>query len=216
VTTILLAEDHQIVREALRLLLETQTDFNIIAEAGDGLEALQLTEKYKPDTLIVDLMMPGLSGLEVARRTRRLSPSTKVIVLSMHDAESYVVEALGAGVAGYVLKRSSAQELVFAIRQAQAGDLYLSPSLNKRAIQAYIQLAQESHSEDLHEQLTPREREVLTLMAEGLSNTGIAERLVVSQGAVEKHISNVFMKLDLEPEDGAHRRVLAVLTYLRA
>jgi DNA-binding NarL/FixJ family response regulator len=200
VTTILLAEDHQIVREALRLLLETQTDFSIIAEAGDGLEALQLTEKYKPDTLIVDLMMPGLSGLEVARRTRRLSPSTKVIVLSMHDAESYVVEALGAGVAGYVLKRSSAQELVFAIRQAQAGDLYLSPSLNKRAIQAYIQLAQESQSEDLHELLTPREREVFHLAVEGLTNPQIAGRLSLSVRTVEMHRGNLMKKLGVNTQ----------------
>lgn len=199
-TTILLAEDHQIVREALRLLLETQTDFSIIAEAGDGLEALQLTEKYKPEALIVDLMMPGLSGLEVARRTRRLSPSTKVIVLSMHDTESYVVEALGAGVAGYVLKRSSSQELVFAIRQALAGELYLSPSLNKRAIQAYVQLAQVSHGEDLLELLTPREREVFHLAVEGLTNPQIARRLSLSVRTVEMHRGNLMKKLGVQTQ----------------
>jgi two-component system response regulator NreC len=118
VITIILAEDHQIVREALRLLLEIQPDFKIVAETGDGLDTLQLTEKFKPHMLIVDVMMPGLSGLEVARRTKGISPATKVIVLSMHDSESFVAEALGAGVAGYVLKKSSARELVFAIRQA--------------------------------------------------------------------------------------------------
>lgn len=199
-TTIILADDHQVLREALRLLLETQTDFQVIAETGDGLEALALTERHKPDVLIVDMMMPGLSGLEVARRTHRLFSAVKVIVLSMYDTESYVVESLQAGVAGYVLKKSSSQELVFAIRQALQGNVYLSPSLNERAIQAYMQRSVESRAEDLLDSLTDREREVFQLAAEGLNNPQIAERLSLSARTVEMHRGNLMKKLGLKSQ----------------
>ena len=199
-TTILLADDHQVLREALLLLLEMQADFQVIAGTGDGLEAVTLMEKHKPDVLIVDMMMPGLSGLEVARRVKRLSPATKVIVLSMHDTESYVVESLQAGVAGYVLKQSSSQELVFAIRQVLAGNLYLSPSLSERAIQAYMQRSSDSRVEDPFDSLTDREREVFQLAAEGLSNPQIAERLSLSARTVEMHRANLMKKLGLKTQ----------------
>ncbi|MBI5826042.1 MAG: response regulator transcription factor [Chloroflexi bacterium] len=198
--TIVLAEDHQIVREALRLLLETQADFQALAETGDGLEAQQLVEKLKPDVLITDMMMPALSGLEVARATKRISPATKVIVLSMHDAESYVVEALQAGVAGYVLKKSSSQELIFAIRQALKGNLFLSPSLNERAINAYIQRAQDSRADEPYDTLTRREREVFQLAAEGESNPQIGGRLSLSARTVEMHRGNLMKKLGLKSQ----------------
>lgn len=181
-------------------MLETQPNFKVIAETGDGLEAAQLMEKYKPDILIADMMMPGLSGLEVARRTKRISPATKVIVLSMHDAESYVVEALQAGAAGYVLKNSSSQELVFAIHQALAGNVYLSPSLNERAIEAYKQRSHESRGDDPFESLTGREREVFQLAAEGLNNPQIAERLSLSARTVEMHRGNLMKKLGLKSQ----------------
>lgn len=199
-TAILLADDHQVLREALRLLLEMQSDFEVIAETGDGLDAVVLTEKYKPDVLIVDMMMPGLSGLEVARRTKRVSPTTKVIVLSMYDTESYVVESLQEGVAGYVLKKSSSEELVFAIRQALDGNLYLSPSLNERAIQAYLQRSADSRVEDPLNALTDRERDVLQLAAEGLSNPQIAEKLSLSARTVEMHRGNLLKKLGLKSQ----------------
>lgn len=198
--TILLAEDHQIVREALRLLLETQADFKVVAETGDGREALQWTETHKPDVLIADMMMPGLSGLEVARGSKRISPATKVIVLSMHDAESYVVEALAAGAAGYVLKKSSAQDLIHAIRQALEGNIYLSPSLNERALQAYMQRAQDARIDDPYDTLTRREREIIQLAAEGLSNPQVAEKLSLSARTVEMHRSNLMKKLGLKSQ----------------
>jgi len=193
--TIILADDHQILREALRLLLETQPDFQVLAETGDGLEATRLVEKYKPDILIVDMVMPGYSGLEIARGTARVSPGTKVVVLSMYDAESYVVEALNAGAVGYVLKQSSSQELVYAIRQALAGNQYLSPSINERTIQAYIQRAQESRVDDPYDTLTQREREIFHLAVDGLSNPQIAERLSLSPRTVESHRGKMMKKL---------------------
>ena len=199
-TTIILAEDHQVVREALRLLLETQADFQILAETGDGQEALQLVERQKPDILIADMMMPGLSGLELARGTKRLSPLTNVIVLSMHDAESYVVAALQTGVSAYVLKKSSSQELIFAIRQALEGNLFLSPSLNERAIQAYLQRSQESRADDPYETLTPREREIFQLAAEGLSNPQIAKKNSLSPRTIEMHRGNLMRKLGLKSQ----------------
>ena len=199
-TTIIVADDHKIMREALSYMLETQSDFQVLAGAGDGLEALQLMEKHKPDVLVVDMSMPGLSGLEVARQMKNVSPVTKVIVLSMHDAESYVVDALGAGAAAYVLKKSSSKELILAIRQALAGHLYLSPSLNERAIQAYIQRAQDSRGGDPYDALTPREREVFQLAAEGLSNPQIADRLSLSPRTVEMHRANLMKKLGLNSQ----------------
>jgi DNA-binding NarL/FixJ family response regulator len=199
-TSILLADDHQVVREALRLLLETQPDFQVVAETGDGLDAVSLTENHKPDILIVDMMMPGLSGLEVVRRARSLVPAVKVIVLSMHDTEGYVVESLKAGAAGYVLKKSSSQELIFAIRQALAGNLYLSPSLNERAIQAYMQRSSDSRADDPFDSLTDREREVFQLAAEGLNNPQIAEKLSLSARTVEMHRGNLMKKLGLKSQ----------------
>ena len=198
--TIILADDHQVLREALRILLEMQPDLRVIAETGDGLEAAQLTERHKPDILIVDMMMPGLSGLEVARRTKRVSPATRVIVLSMHDTEGYVAESLQVGVSGYVLKKNSSQELVFAIRRALEGSLYLSPSLDQRSLQEYIQRTHALQADDPFDALTDREREVLQLAAEGLNNPQIAERLSLSPRTVEMHRGNLMRKLGLKSQ----------------
>lgn len=198
--SIILADDHQILREALRLLLETQPDFHVVGEASDGLSAIELTGQHKPDILIVDMMMPGLSGLEVARRIKQISPDTKVIVLSMYDAESYIVESLLADVAGYVLKKSSSEELIVAIREALNGNLYLSPSLNVPAIQAYMQRSHDSRVADSLDSLTDREREVLQLAAEGLNNPEIGERLLLSPRTVEMHRGNLMRKLGLKSQ----------------
>lgn len=198
--TILLADDHQVLREALRLLLDMQPDFQVVAEAGEGPEALALTEKHKPDILIVDILMPGLSGLEVARRTKRVSPATKVIVLSMYNAESYVVETLAAGASAYVLKKSSSAELVTAIRRALEGGTYLSAELNEYSIQAYLQRSKESRAADPYETLTRRECEIIQLAAEGLGNPQIAERLSISARTVEMHRANLMHKLGLKSQ----------------
>lgn len=196
--TIILADDHQILRDALRMLLESQPDFHVLAETGDGLEATRLTERFKPEVLVLDMLMPGLSGLDVTRNVVRASPETKVIILSMYDTESYVVDSLSAGAVGYVLKKSSSQELIFGIRQVLTGKVFLSPSLNERAIDAYIQRAKDSRTNDPYETLTRREREVFQLVAEGMSNLQIAERLSLSDRTVEMHRGNFMKKLGLK------------------
>jgi DNA-binding NarL/FixJ family response regulator len=196
-TTILLADDHQLVRQGLRVLLEAEHDFRVVGETGDGLEALRLVERLKPDVLVADLMMPGLNGLEVARQISQRSPRTHVIILSMHANEAYVLQALKNGAAGYLLKDSSAADLARAVREAMAGRRYLSAPLTERAIEAYAEKAK-SDTLDLYETLTTREREVLNLAAEGKTSAEIASRLCISPRTVETHRANLMHKLNLQ------------------
>jgi DNA-binding NarL/FixJ family response regulator len=198
--SIVLVDDHKVVRQGLRALLEEERDFKIVGEAGDGLEALRLVETTRPDILVVDLMIPGLTGLEVARRAERASSRTRVIILSMHSNEAYVLEALKNGASGYVLKDSSAEDLVRAVREVIGGRRYLSPPLSERAIEMYVQEKIQSGVLDPYETLTNREREVLQLSAEGLTSGDIAERLSISPRTVETHRANMMRKLDLHSQ----------------
>lgn len=198
-TTIVLADDHQVVRKGIRALLEMEQDFQVVGEAGDGLEAVQLTLRLRPDVLVLDLMMPGLNGIDVARQVTKQVPQTRVVVLSMYASEDYVLEALRNGASGYVLKDASTLELVQAIRDVVTGRRYLSPPLAERAIDAYVRQTQES-TLDPYETLTDREREVLHLAAEGLTSTEIAERLSLSPRTVETHRSNMMRKLGLRTQ----------------
>jgi two-component system response regulator NreC len=197
---ILLADDHQVVREGFRALLEAEPDFEIVAETGDGLEAVRLAEHQKPHVLVVDLMMPGLNGLEVARQITQRLPRTHIVILSMHANEAYVLEALKNGACAYVLKDASAAELVRAVREANVGRRYLSPPLSEPAIDNYIQRTRNSDSLDLYDTLTNREREVLQLGAEGHTNAEIAGRLFISPRTVETHRANVMHKLGLRSQ----------------
>ena len=198
-TSIVLADDHHVVRQSFRLLLESEPDFQVIGEAATGLEAIDTAERLRPDVLVVDLMMPELNGIEVARRVKKQIPNTIIVILSMHENEAYVLEALRAGVSAYVLKKSTAQELVYAIRQGMAGHIFLSPPLSEHAIQAYLQKAKATDL-DPYETLTAREREVLHLAAEGLNHTAIAARLSISPRTVEMHHSNLMRKLHLRSQ----------------
>jgi len=206
-TTIMLADDHKIVRQGLRALLEIEPDFHLVGEAGDGLEAVRLAERLRPDVLVLDLMMPGLTGMEVTLQVGKRSPQTRVIILSMHANEAYVLEALRNGAVGYVLKESSADELVQAVREVVAGRRFLSSPLSERAIDAYVSKAQEA-TLDRYDTLTGREREVLHLAAEGHTNAEIAKRLSISSRTAETHRANMMRKLDLHSQTDLIRYAL--------
>jgi len=198
-TTIALADDHQVVRQGLRALLEAEPDFSVVGDAGDGLSAIRLVDSLKPNILLLDLMMPGLNGQEVIRTVRKRQPKTRTIVLSMHSSEPYVIEALKNGAAGYVLKDASSTDLIRAVREVMAGRRYLSAPLSERAIDAYQAKARASLA-DRYEMLTRREREVLQLAAEGHTNSGIANRLSISPRTAETHRTNLMHKLGLHSQ----------------
>lgn len=196
---ILLADDHNILRQGLRALLENEKDFYVVGEAEDGLEALQLAERETPDVMVVDLMMPGLNGLEVTRQIHQTNPDTSIIILSMHAKEAYVLEALKNGASGYVLKDARVNDLVQAVREVTSGRRYLSPPLTERAIEAYMRKLQTDEL-DIYETLTSRERELLQLAAEGKTNREIAELLSISPRTVEVHRASMMRKLNLKSQ----------------
>jgi DNA-binding NarL/FixJ family response regulator len=192
--TVFLADDHQIFRQGLRALLETTPGFEVVGEAADGIETPRRVERLKPNVLVLDLMLPGLNGLEVARQVSKRTPETRIVILSMHSNVAYVYEALQAGALGYVVKETGVQELVKAVRAAAAGQRYFSPPISEQAVETYHRHAAGSPL-DLHDTLTTREREVLQLTAEGLSGTAIAARLFISPRTVESHRANLMRKL---------------------
>ncbi|MDM8000177.1 MAG: response regulator transcription factor [Dehalococcoidia bacterium] len=199
VTTVVLADDHHLVRHSLRVMLETKPEFRVVGEAEDGLQALELLDRLKPDVIVIDVMMPRLGGLEVARQARKRSPSTRVVVLSMYADEAYVTEALRSGAQAYVLKSASPEEFVTAIKEAAAGHPYLSPPLSELAIRAYISAARAS-SLETPEPLTPREREVLHLAAQGYTTSQIARMLSISQQTAQTHRRNMMHRLKLHSQ----------------
>ena len=193
---ILLADDHHLVRHGLRMLLEAESGFCVVGEAQDGIEALDILETLQPDVAVIDLVMPRLNGLEVARQAGKRSPLTKVVMLSMYDNEAYVLEALRSGAKAYVLKSSTSSDLVQAIRAAVAGRRYLSPPLSQQAIKAYTKKTATTVL-DSPQLLTTREQQVLQMAAEGFTNADIAARLSVSPRTVETHRTNLMNKLGL-------------------
>jgi DNA-binding NarL/FixJ family response regulator len=196
---IVLADDHHVVRQALRTLLQAEPRFVVLDETADGLKAVDMVERLKPDVLVADLTMPGLGGIDVTRQVAKRSPATRVIILSMHASEAYVLEALRCGARGYVRKDGTAADLIRAIRDVADGHLYLSPPFSDRAIELYRQKAAEAEA-DPYDNLTDREREVLHLAAEGHGNTAIAERLGISPRTAETHRANLMRKLGLRGE----------------
>lgn len=199
VTAIVLADDHHFIRHGLRAVLAAEPDFLIAGEAADGIAAVALVERTRPAVLILDLLMPGLNGLEVLRQVRRRSPHTRTVVLSMHMDDAYVVQALRNGALGYVVKDASATELVQAVRAAVRGERYLSPPLSERDLEAYITAATDAPF-DRYETLTNREREVLQLTAEGCTSAEAAARLSISPRTAEGHRANVMRKLGLQSQ----------------
>jgi two-component system response regulator NreC len=204
--TIVLADDHHIVRRGLRALLDAETDFVVVGEAAEGLQVVELVERLQPNVLIVDVQMPGLNGLEVTRQVVQRASQTRILVLSMHANEAYVLQALRNGAAGYVLKSDSAETLATAVRQIASGRRYLCSSLSERAIEAYIHKAEATL--DIYETLTNREREVLHLTAEGNSNVQVAAKLSISPRTVEVHRAKIMQKLDLHSQTDLIRYAL--------
>ena len=204
---IVLADDHPLVRQGLRAVLEAEEDCAVIGEAADGLAVVDLVERTRPDVLVLDLMMPGLNGLEIARQVTQRALKTRVVIVYMHADESYVLEALRNGVTGYVLKDANPADVVLAVREAAAGRRYLCRPLSERALAAYAQQAQAAPG-DAYESLTARERAVLQLIAESDSNTEVAARLGISPRTVETHRANLMRKLGLQSQTDLIRYAL--------
>jgi DNA-binding NarL/FixJ family response regulator len=197
---VLLADDHPIVRQGLRRLLEMEADFKVVAEASDGTEALQLLERYRPDVLIVDLMMPSLNGFEVILQAAHRFPTLAMIVLSMHQDSIYVVQALRNGARGYVLKDSSPTELVDAVNEVVAGRRFLSAKIIEKLGDPALLSLDESAGIDAYQILTDRQREVLQLAVEGLTSAEIARRLSISPRTAEAHRAQIMRKLGLSSQ----------------
>jgi two-component system, NarL family, response regulator NreC len=205
--TIVLADDHALIREGLRTVLAGEGDCVVVGEAADGRDVVPLVNQLQPDVLIVDLMLPSLSGLEVIRQVRSRTPHTRVVALSMHANESYVLAALRHGAVAYVLKDAHSMEIIQAVREVVAGRHYLSPPLSQLALEAYIQKAKGAPL-DAYETLTTREREVLHLIAQGESTSAIAARLALSPRTIETHRSNLIRKLGLRTQNDLIRYAL--------
>jgi len=190
-TQVLLADDHSMIRQSLKALLEKK-GFQVIAEASDGQEALRSVEKSKPEVAIIDISMPILNGVDTARELKKAAPKTKVILLTQHDEDQYVTEALRAGVRGYVLKSQAADDLVHAIHEVSRGSVYLSPNISRAVIDAYL-----TKSEVAADPLSGRERQVLQLVGEGKSTKDIAVHLGISVKTAESHRARLMKKLDI-------------------
>lgn len=194
---ILIADDHSIVREGVRMILAGQEDFEVVGEASTGREALERARTLAPDVVVMDISMPDMNGIQATEKIRKELPSVQVLGLTMHEEHSYVFELLKVGAAGYVLKRAAAEDLVSGVRAAHRGEAFLYPSVAKAVVQDYLQRATTKEKDDAMDGLTEREREVLTLIAEGLTNQEIAGKLYISIKTVQTHRAHIMEKLNL-------------------
>jgi len=194
---VLIAEDHAVVREGIRMILDAQPDLEVVGEARDGDEAVRLARQQRPDVVVMDISMPKKNGVEATQEIRRLLPETQVLILTMHEEESYVFQLLRLGAAGYVLKRAAATDLVEAVRAAARGEAFLYPAVARSVVQDYLDRMRSGEGAGRYDGLTDREREILVLIAEGLTNSQIADRLFISVKTVQTHRAHIMEKLDL-------------------
>jgi DNA-binding NarL/FixJ family response regulator len=194
---ILLADDHNVMRRGLRLLLEGQPGFSVVGEAADGHQAVEQAQALRPDIVVLDIAMPHFNGVEAAHRINELLPNTAIVILSMHSDESYVLRALKAGAKGYLVKDSAESDLIGAIKAVSAGKAFFSPEVSKVLVEDYVREMRSRGVDDSYELLTTRERETLHLLAEGKSNKDIAALLKLSLFTVETHRRNLQEKLNL-------------------
>jgi two-component system response regulator NreC len=195
--SVVIAEDHTILREGLRALLSSQQDLKVVGEAQDGREAIRCVQNSAPDVILMDLSMPRMNGLDAIREIKKTNPDTKIIALTVHKTEEYVLATLQAGADGYVLKDATHSELVMAIMNVLGGNRYLSPGVSEKVIDGYLKGRGALKSQSAWDTLTQREREILKLIAEGYKNKDIADYLCISLKTVEKHRTNLMNKLDL-------------------
>ena len=194
---IIIAEDYTILREGLRALITSSPHFEVIGEAEDGRAAIHCVEKAKPDLILMDLSMPRMNGMEAIKEIKKRSPETKVLVLTVHNTDEYILATLRAGADGYALKDSTHTELMTAIETVLVGKRYISPGISERVIEGYLEGRKTLGFHTAWDTLTSREREILKLIAEGYKNKEIADELCISPKTVEKHRANLMQKLDL-------------------
>jgi DNA-binding NarL/FixJ family response regulator len=194
---ILLADDHTVIRKGLRLLLESQPGFKVVAEASDGRETIAMAQAHQPDVVVLDVAMPTLNGIEAAKQISSSVPKSAIVFLSMHSDEGYVMKALKSGAKAYLLKDSAEYDLINAIKAVHEGKAFFSPAISKMLVEEYMRQMQEREVDDSYDLLTTREREVLHLLAEGKSNKEVASVLELSPHTIETHRSNIFQKLNL-------------------
>jgi two-component system response regulator NreC len=194
---LLLVDDHEVVRTGLRMLLENQPNIKIIGEASTGLQALEMAITLCPDVVVMDITLPDISGVEATRRLRLAHPDLPVVALTIHEDEQYFFEMLQAGASAYVPKRAAPEDLINAIQAVHAGEVYIYPSLAKLLVADFLSRASEGANKATVDGLTPREQEVLAVLAEGLSNDKIADKLAISHHTVARHRENLMKKLNL-------------------
>ncbi len=193
---VLLADDHAIVREGVRMILAKESDIEVVGEAQDGAQALEMVERLKPAVVVMDISMPGMGGIEATQQAKARHPDVNILALTMHEDESYVFKLLHAGASGYVLKRAAARDLVEAVRAAAKGEAFLYPSVARKVVEDYLKRVETGEGRG-YDGLTEREREILTLIAQGFSNQQIAEKLYISIKTVQTHRAHVLEKLGL-------------------
>ena len=194
---IVIVEDHTILREGLRALLSADPQFDVVGEAGDGRDAIRCCDELVPDLVLMDLSMPKMHGFDAIKEIKRQSPEIKIVVLTVHKTDEYILATLQAGADGYVLKDATQSELVMAIRNVLVGKRYLSPGISEKVIEGYLEGKETIRTSSAWETLTRREREILKLIAEGYKNKEVADHLCISLKTVEKHRANLMKKLDL-------------------